>query len=121
MPAGRSLVCRSSGGDGEVGFGIRDPAHIVRFAERTAQALDPTGFGDYEQAKQTLDARLDISIDDDLIGQLTGDLAASAAPDGGFGVRAEPANRLIDVGSPARSRRWRTSCPGSPRARASAT
>jgi Protein of unknown function (DUF3352) len=75
--------------DGEVGIGIRNPAQIVHFAEAAGQALDPGGFGDYAQAKQTLDARLDISLDDDLIGQLTGDLAASIAPDGGFGVRAE--------------------------------
>jgi Protein of unknown function (DUF3352) len=75
--------------DGEIGIGIRDPAQIVRFAEAAAQAVNPSGFGDYAQAKQTLDSRLDISIDDDLIGQLTGDLAASIAPDGGFGVRAE--------------------------------
>jgi hypothetical protein len=75
--------------EGELGLGIRNPAQIVRFAEAAGQALDPRGFGDYAQAKQTLDARLDISIDDDLIGQLTGDLAASIAPDGGFGVRAE--------------------------------
>jgi hypothetical protein len=75
--------------DGEVGLGIRNPAQIVRFAEAAAQAVNPSGFGDYAQAKQTLDSRLGISIDDDLIGQLTGDLAASIAPDGGFGVRAE--------------------------------
>jgi hypothetical protein len=75
--------------DGEMGFGIRDPAHIIGFAEATAQALDPSGFADYARAKQTLDARLDISIDEDLIGQLTGDLSASVALDGGFGLRAE--------------------------------
>jgi Protein of unknown function (DUF3352) len=75
--------------DGEIGLGIRDPAQIFRFAEATAQAVDPSGFGDYERAKETLDARLDIDIDEDLIGQLNGDLAASIAPDGGFGVRAE--------------------------------
>jgi hypothetical protein len=75
--------------DGEVGLGVRDPAQIVRFAEAAGQAINPRGFGDYAQAKQTLDSRLDISIDDDLVGQLTGDLAASIAPDGGFGIRAE--------------------------------
>ena len=75
--------------DGEIGFGISDPAHIVRFAEAAGQAIDPSGFADYARAKETLDARLDISIDDDLIGQLTGDLFASLALDGGFGVRAE--------------------------------
>jgi hypothetical protein len=75
--------------EGEIGVGIRDPAQIVQFAEAAGQAINPSGFGDYAQAKRTLDSRLDISIDDDLIGQLTGDLAASIAPDGGFGVRAE--------------------------------
>jgi Protein of unknown function (DUF3352) len=75
--------------DGEIGFGIRDPAQIIDFAEATAQALNPSGFGEYEQAKQTLDTRLDISIDDDLFGQLTGDASASVALDGSFGVRAE--------------------------------
>ena len=75
--------------DGEIGFGIRDAAHMIDFAEATAQALNPNGFGEYQQAKQTLDARLDISIDDDLFGQLTGDVSASVALDGSFGVRAE--------------------------------
>jgi hypothetical protein len=75
--------------EGELGVGIRNPGQIVQFAEAAAQAVNPSGFGDYAQAKQTLDSRLDISIDDDLIGQLTGNLAASIAPDGGFGVRAE--------------------------------
>ena len=75
--------------EGEVGLGIRNPAQILQFAEAAAQAVNPRGFGDYARAKQTLDSGLDISIDDDLVGQLTGDLAASIAPDGGFGVRAE--------------------------------
>jgi hypothetical protein len=75
--------------EGEVGLGIRDPAQIVQFAEAAGQAINPSDFDDYAQAKRTLDSSLDISIDDDLIGQLTGDLAASIAPDGGFGVRAE--------------------------------
>jgi Protein of unknown function (DUF3352) len=75
--------------DGEIGFGIRDPAQIVRFAEAAGQAIDPRGFADYARARRTIDARLDISIDEDLIGQLGGDLSASVAPDGGFGVRAE--------------------------------
>jgi hypothetical protein len=75
--------------EGEIGLGMRDPAQFLRFAEAAAQAVNPSGFGDYAQAKQTLDSRLDISIDDDLIGQLTGDLAASIAIDGGFAVRAE--------------------------------
>jgi hypothetical protein len=75
--------------DGEVGLGIRDLAHIVKFAENAAQAIDPAGFGDYAQAKQTIDKQLGVSLDDDLIGQLTGNLAASAALGGDFGLRSE--------------------------------
>jgi hypothetical protein len=74
---------------GEVGLGIRDLAHIVHFAENAGQAIDPSGFGDYEQAKKTIDKQLGVSLDNDLIAQLTGDVSATVALDGGFGVRAE--------------------------------
>ena len=37
--------------DGEIGLGIRDLAHIVKFAENAGQAVDPAGFGDYAKAK----------------------------------------------------------------------
>jgi Protein of unknown function (DUF3352) len=73
---------------GEIGLGIRDLAHIVNFGENAGQSIDPAGFGDYEQAKKTIDKQLGVSLDDDLIAQLTGDTSASIAPDGGFGVRA---------------------------------
>ena len=75
--------------EGEIGFGVRDLAHIVRFAENAGQAIDPAGFGDYAQAKKTIDNQLGVSLDDDLVGQLSGDVAASVSPVGGFGVRAE--------------------------------
>jgi Protein of unknown function (DUF3352) len=75
--------------EGEVGLGIRDLAHIVRFGEAAGQAIDPAGFGDYAQAKRTIDKQLGVSLDDDLIGQLTGNVSASVAIGGGFGVRAE--------------------------------
>jgi hypothetical protein len=75
--------------EGEIGFGIRDLAHIVKFAENAGQAIDPAGFGDYTQAKQTIDKQLGVSIDDDLVGQLTGEVSASLSIDGKFGVRAE--------------------------------
>ena len=74
---------------GEVGLGIRDLAHIVHFAENAGQAIDPSGFGNYEQAKKTIDKQLGVSLDDDLIAQLTGNVSATVALDGGFGVRAE--------------------------------
>jgi hypothetical protein len=75
--------------EGELGLGIRDLAHIVRFAENAGQAIDPAGFGDYERAKQTIDRQLGVSLDDDLVGQLTGNVSASIALGGDFGVRAE--------------------------------
>jgi hypothetical protein len=74
---------------GEVGLGIRDLAHIIHFAENAGQAIDPAGFGDYEQAKRTIDKQLGVSLDDDLIAQLTGNVSATIALDGGFGVRAD--------------------------------
>jgi hypothetical protein len=72
-----------------VGFGIRDLAHIVRFSENAAQAIDPAGFGDYSQAKKTIDEQLGVSLDDDLVGQLTGNVSATVSIDGQFGVRSE--------------------------------
>lgn len=75
--------------DGEIGLGIRDLAHLVRFAENAGQAIDPAGFGDYAQAKQTINSQLDVDLDADLIGQLTGNMSASLAIDGGFGLRAQ--------------------------------
>ena len=75
--------------DGEVGFGIRDPGQIARFAESAGQAVDPANFGDYAQAKKTLDSRLGIDIDSDLVGQLSGDLSASIALDGALSIRSE--------------------------------
>jgi hypothetical protein len=74
---------------GEVGIGIRDLAHIVKFAENAGQAVDPAGFGDYLKSKKTIDKQLGVSLDDDLIGQLTGNMASTVSIDGKFGVRAE--------------------------------
>ncbi|HMJ95879.1 MAG TPA: DUF3352 domain-containing protein [Thermoleophilaceae bacterium] len=75
--------------DGEVGLGIRDLAHIVKFGENAGQAVDPAGFGDYAKAKATIDKQLGVSLDDDLIGQLTGNVSSSISIDGKFGVRAQ--------------------------------
>jgi uncharacterized protein DUF3352 len=75
--------------NGEVGLGIRDLAHIVRFAENAGQAVDPAGFGDYAKAKKTIDTQLGVSLDKDLIDQLTGDVSSSVSIDGKFGVRAQ--------------------------------
>jgi hypothetical protein len=74
---------------GEIGLGVRDLAHIVHFGENAGQSVDPSGFGDYEQAKKTIDKQLGVSLDNDLIAQLTGNVSATIALDGGFGLRAD--------------------------------
>jgi uncharacterized protein DUF3352 len=77
---------------GEVGFGLRDPSQVVDFFEATFQTLDPEGFGDYEAGKQAIAQGFDIDLDEDVFGQLTGDLSVSVAVDGSFAARAEAAD-----------------------------
>jgi Protein of unknown function (DUF3352) len=74
---------------GEVGFGLRDPSQVVAFFESTFQTLDPQGFGEYETGKRAISQRFDIDVDEDLFGQLTGDLSVSVAVSGAFAARAE--------------------------------
>ena len=74
---------------GEIGVGLRDPGQLVAFIESALQAVDPDSYGQYEQAKRALSAKLDLDVDKDLIGQLTGNLSVSATIGGEFGVRAE--------------------------------
>jgi Protein of unknown function (DUF3352) len=74
---------------GEIGVGLRDPGQLVTFFESALQAVDPNSFGDYEQGKRALSAKLDLDVDKDLIGQLTGNLSVSATIGGEFGIRAE--------------------------------
>jgi Protein of unknown function (DUF3352) len=76
---------------GQVGFGLRDPRQVVSFFEIAFQTLDPQGFGDYETGKRAIARRFDIDVDEDVFGQLTGDLSVSVAVDGAFGARAEVA------------------------------
>ena len=74
---------------GELGFGLRDPSQVVAFFESAFQTLDPQGFGEYATGKRAISQRFDIDVDEDLFGQLTGDLSISAAVNGAFGARAE--------------------------------
>ncbi len=74
---------------GEIGFGLRDISQVIEFAEAAGQSIDPSGFGDYAQAKQTLDSRLGINIDEDLIGGLRGEMSGSVSLEGEFAARAE--------------------------------
>ena len=74
---------------GEIGFGLRDPSQVIAFFESALQAVEPQSFGEYEAGKRAISQRFDIDVDEDLIGQLTGDLSVSVAVDGAFGARAE--------------------------------
>ncbi len=74
---------------GEIGAGLRDLTQIVRFGEATGQTIDPQGYGQYNSGKQTLEQRLDIDIQRDLLDQLAGDLALSVAIGGDYSVRTE--------------------------------
>lgn len=75
--------------DGELGIGLRGLAQIVRFGESTAQTVDPSAFGEYNTAKETIERQLDLSIDDDLLAQLEGDLSVTVAVGGDYGVRSQ--------------------------------
>jgi len=72
----------------EIGVGLRGPEQILAFAEAAGQAVDPAGFGDYSAGKQAIESRVDVSIEEDLLGQLEDDLAVSAGLDGTFGARS---------------------------------
>jgi hypothetical protein len=74
---------------GEIGVGLRNPRQLVAFVESALQAVDPKTFGDYEQGKRAIAAKLDLDIDKDLFAQLTGNLSVSATLQGDFAARAE--------------------------------
>lgn len=74
-------------GDGKIGAGLRDPLQILTFAENAAQAIDPSGFGDYNTAKETIERQLDVDFEQDVLGQAD-DLAARFALGGTFALRA---------------------------------
>jgi hypothetical protein len=74
---------------GEIGIGLRDPGQLIAFFESALQAVDPRTYGDYEQGKRALSAKLDLDVDKDVIAQLTGNVSVSFTIGGEFGVRAE--------------------------------
>lgn len=73
---------------GEIGVGLRDLEQILTFGEAAAQAVDPASFGDYTSGKETIERRLDVDIEDDLLAQLEDDVSMTFSIAGGFGVRA---------------------------------
>ena len=75
---------------GEIGIGVRDLGQIVGFVETVAQAVSPSGYGDYAAAKTQIERRLDVDVEKDILDQLSGDISASISLEGKFGVRVEP-------------------------------
>ena len=75
--------------DGEISFGVRDPRQIVTFFETALQALEPQDFGDYETGKRAISQQLGVDVDEDIFGQLTGDMSLTLALNGSFGARVE--------------------------------
>jgi hypothetical protein len=74
---------------GEIGIGLRNPRQLIAFFESAFQAVDPQSYGQYEQGKRAIAAKLDLDIDKDLFAQLTGNLSVSATIEGDFAARAE--------------------------------
>ena len=74
---------------GELGFGVRDPAQIVSFAQQAAQITNPKGYGKYLRDKAKLSKQLGVDVDRDLIGQLTGNATVSIGIDNRAAARAD--------------------------------
>jgi hypothetical protein len=74
---------------GEIGIGLRNPRQLIAFIESSLQAINPQIFGNYEQAKRVIAAKLGLDIDKDVIAQLTGNLSASVTIQGDFAARAD--------------------------------
>jgi hypothetical protein len=75
--------------EGELAFGIRDPGKVIEFAQRAAQAADPTAFRQFDVAKRQIEGRAEVDIDRDLVAQLNGDLSVGVSLDGKLGARTE--------------------------------
>lgn len=73
---------------GDVEGGVRDPAHILAFAEQAARSVDPGGFGRYAVGKRALERSLAVDLEEDLLGQLEDDVSIGVDLDGEFGARA---------------------------------
>src|SRR3954451_21033134 len=74
---------------GEIGVGLRNPSHLVRFIETALQAVDPKTFGEFQQGKAVIAAKLGLDLDKDVIAQLTGNLSVSFNLSGDFAARAD--------------------------------
>lgn len=74
-------------GDGKIGAGLRDPLQILTFAENAGQAVDPSGFGDYNTGKETIERQIGVDLEEDVLGQAD-EVALRFSLDGTFALRA---------------------------------
>jgi Protein of unknown function (DUF3352) len=58
-----------------VSVGIRDPSHLVDFAERAAEAIDPARFAAFQLAETALRLRARVDLEGDVVQQLQGNAA----------------------------------------------
>jgi hypothetical protein len=77
------------GDSAEIALSLRDPSQVIDFALATAKVVDPAGYAQFQTGKEATGRRLGIDVDDDVLAQLTGDVAGVISIDGRFGVRAE--------------------------------
>jgi hypothetical protein len=82
------LLARDEG-SAEVVLGLRDPSQVIDFALATAKVVDPAGYAEFESGKESIGKQLKIDVDQDVLAQLTGNVAAVVSVDGDFGVRSE--------------------------------
>lgn len=75
--------------DGRITVALRDPSRMVRFFEQAFQVLEPGQFSDYSTGKLALEKQLGVSVDRDVIDQLSKDLSVTVGLDGSFDARAE--------------------------------
>jgi Protein of unknown function (DUF3352) len=80
---------------GEISIGLRDAAHVIRFALAAGRQVDPASV---EAGQRQIERQLGISVERDLLSQLSGNATLDVALDGSFGIRAE-------VADPARFKR----------------
>jgi Protein of unknown function (DUF3352) len=74
---------------GEIGVGLRNPSHLISFIQSALQAVDPKTFGEFQQAKAVIAAKLGLDLDKDVFAQLTGNLSVSFNLSGDFAARAD--------------------------------
>jgi hypothetical protein len=74
---------------GELGFGLRDAAQTVHFAEQVARVSDPQGFARYSAGKRRASRVLGIDLDKDVIDQFSGDATISVSLGGDVAFRSD--------------------------------